>query len=325
MKLHGTIDLFVSGERILRRPNLWDKLKRSLGAGADLDTRQLRSALEATAVVDAANTALRKLGITNAISLVIDDHVIFQDKEGRPDDLGDLFVAFHDSASVFGAGFDLLRLAAEHEEAGLHTVVEVVARTEYPVGEPAGRIVISGRIKDLEPRKGEDADAYRARVEPLTRDPLLLEAHRRQFESFVARVCEAIRSSMPEARTEIRSAEARVEKPSKRPRRAPAPAPTDPRYDPYAHHYPHPLDGMLTMMMWGSLFSMSMTPDVVVVNEHGDSLGHASDGAGGFDDSGEPGGDVGDVGDGGDPGGGDGGGDGGWDGGDFDGGDFGDF
>ena len=113
MKLHGTIDLHVSGERILRRPNIWEKFKKAVGGEADLETNQLRASFEATAVVDAARRALRKLGMTNAISLVIDDQVLFQDEDGRPDDLGDLFIAFHDNASVFGARFDLLRLAAD--------------------------------------------------------------------------------------------------------------------------------------------------------------------------------------------------------------------
>lgn len=321
MKLHGTVDIQVKGERVLRRANLWDKLKTAFGGRVDLDTRNVRAAIEASAVVDASHAALKKLGVTNAISLVIDENVIFHDAEGRPDDLGDLFLAFHDSASVFGAGFSLLRLAAEHEEAGLHLVLETVARTEHPVGEPTGRVIVSGRIKDLEPRKDESAEAYRARVEPLTRDPLLLEAHRRQFESFVARVCEAIRSSMPEAQVAVRSAEAQIERPSKKPSKTPRRAmpPTDPRYDPYDRYYPDPYGGLFAMMMWSSLFSMHMAPDVVVVDEHGDSLGHPGDVGEDFGgDDGPDAGDDHDVGD--DVG----DGDGGDDFGDFDGGDFGD-
>ena len=321
MRLHGTIDLHVRGERILRRANLWDKLKTAFGAHADLDTLHVRAAFEATAVVDASHAALKRLGVTNAISLVIDDHSIFHDAQGRPDDLGDLFLAFHESAPVFGAGFSLLRLAAEHEEAGLHLVLEIVARTEHPVGEGAGRVVVSGRIRDLEPRKDEGAEAYRARIEPLLRDPLLLEAHRRQFESFVARACEAIRSAMPEARVEIRSAEAQIERPAKRPRaNRDVHPPTDPRYDPYDRYYPDPFGGLYAALMWSAIGSMHMAPAFVIVDEIGDAIGHpgddgedgggsdGSDGEGdGDDDDDDDGGDAGDDLD------------------DFDGGDFGDY
>ncbi len=279
MKLHGLVDLHVKGERILREPRFWDKVKKKLGGEPDLRTDKMRAALEASAVVDAARRALQRLGATNAVSLVIDDQVLFQDREGKTDDLGDLFLAFSENDSVFGGGFKLLRLAVEHQEAGLHLVLEVIARTEHPLDEAAARIVVAGRIRDFEPRRGEEAEAYRRRVEPLTRDSAAYEAHRRQFESFVSRVADAIRAAMPEARVDIRPAEALVQKPRRTPaRRAPAPtAPTAPGYDPYDVYYPNPFGTMLSVMMWSSIFSMAMPPHVVVVNDHGDHLGTPQD------------------------------------------------
>jgi len=320
MRLHGVIELAVPGERVLRQPNLWDKVKRAFGGEPDLRTDKMQASLEATAVVEAARAALRRLGATNAISLVIDDQVLFQDREGRPDDLGDLFLAFRENASVFGGSFSMLRLASEHREAGLHLVLEILARSEHPVDEAAARIVIGGRIQEFEPLPGEEAETYRRRVEPLTTDASRLEAHRRQFESFVDRVADAMRAAMPEARVQIRSAEAQVKKPSRK-REEPAP-PTSPTYDPYGHYYPSPLDSLLSMMMWSSLFSMAFRPDVVVVDHHGDAIGtaHDIDHAAGQDVDGALGADMpdeahhGDFGDG----------ESGYDaGGDFDGGDFG--
>jgi hypothetical protein len=308
MKLRGMVDLHVSGERILREPNFWDRLRKRFGGEPDLRTDRMRAALEATAVVEATRKALGRLGATNAVSLVIDDQVLFQDHDGRPDDLGDLFLAFSDHESVFGGGFGLLRLAVEHREAGLHMVLEVIARTEHAGEEPAARIAVSGRIGDFEPRRGEDADAYRARVEPLTRDAALLEVSRRQFESFVDRVADAMRASMPEARVEVRSAEAQVTRPEDRPRRAEPTPPTDPRYDPYDRYYPSPFDSMLSVLMWTSLLSFAMPPHVVVVNQQGDALGSGQDAAA-IDQAGDSGGDGGDGGDGGGDGGGDFGGD----------------
>jgi hypothetical protein len=169
----------------------------------------------------------------------------------------------------------MLRLASEHREAGLHVVLEIVARGEHPADEAAARIVIGGRIQEFEPLPDEEAEAYRRRVEPLTTDAGRLEAHRRQFESFVDRVADAIRAAMPEARVQIRNAEAQVKKPSRK-REVPAP-PTSPTYDPYGHYYPSPLDSLLSMMMWSSLFSMAFRPDVVVVDHHGDAIGSAHD------------------------------------------------
>jgi hypothetical protein len=273
MRLHGVIELLVPGEQVLRQPNMWDKVKRAFGGEPDLRTNRIRGSLEATAIVEGARAALRRLGASNAVSLTVDNQVLFQDPHGRPDDLGDLFLAFHDNAPVFGGGFSLLRLAVEHQEAGLHLVIELIARSEHPADEAGARVVIGGRIQAFEPLQGEDAEAYRSRVEPLTRDATRIEAHRRQFESFVARVEEALRAAMPEARVQVRSAEAQVKKPSRQPER-PA-EPTSPNYDPYHHYYPSPFDSLLSVMMWSSLFSMMWRPDVAIIGDSGNHIGNA--------------------------------------------------
>lgn len=304
MKLHGVIELTVAGERVLRAPNLWDKVKRAFGGEPDLRTDTVRASLEATAIVEVVRGALKRLGATNAISLVIDDQVLYQDREGRPDDFGDLFLAFHDNAPVFGGSFRLLRLAAEHEEAGLHLVVETIARSEHPADEPAARLIVAGRVREFEPRPGEDAESYRRRVEPIASDPMRLDAPRRQFESFVSRLGDAVRASMPEAEVKVLEAKALIEKPARQPAK-PAP-PTSRNYDPYAYHYGSPMSAMVSLVMWSSFLSMGHHhPDVVVVDpdQDHDSPGDDSQTGDDFEGGGDSGGDAG--------------------GGDFDGGDFG--
>lgn len=271
MKLSGTIAVRVAGEVILRQPRFWDKVKRVFGGEPDLRTGAMRAALEAGAVVDAVRGALTALGATNAVSLVIDDLVLFQDRDGRPDDLGDLFLAFHEQSAAIDGAFELLRLAVEHVEAGLHLVLEIQARGEHPVDEPAVRVVIGGRIQAFEPRRDETADAYRARVEPLTRDSAGLEVARLQFDSFVARVKDAIAAAMPEARAEVVRAEVQVRRPSDKPTVS-AP-PTAPTYDPYWAYYPSPLWMVADVMMWSAIWSMAMPPHVTVVNYSGDTIG----------------------------------------------------
>jgi hypothetical protein len=319
MKLLGNIDLHVPGERVLRRANVWDRIKKAFGGEPDLRTDEMRAALEAAALIDATRDAFKRLGVNNAVSLVIDDQVLFQDREGNPDDLGDLFLAFHENASVFGKDFKLLRLAIEHQEAGLHFVIEIVARGVHPEREAAGRVVVSARVQEFEPRSGEDAEAYRRRVEPLTANPGTYEVHRRQFDNFVERVADAIRKSLPEARVEVRSADAMIVRPTTQParRREPEP-PTSPRYDPHELYYPNPYSPMLSALMWTSIFSMAMPPHVVVVNNAGDVLGSPEevgadpdpgDGYGADDGGDTDGGDDGDADWGSDEGGGDFGGD----------------
>lgn len=306
MKLVGTVNVRVAGEDILRQPRFWDKVKTTFGGSPDLRTGRRKAALEAAAVVDAVRDALRTLGANNAVSLVVDDLVLFQDREGRADDLGDLFLAFHEQSDAIGGDFKLLRLAVEHLEAGLHLVMEVQARGEHADDEPAVRVVISGRMHDLEPKKGEDAAAYRARVEPLAADRGAIEVARVQFESWVARVRDAIQRAMPEANAEVVRAEAQVQRPGGK--EQPAPGPESRQYDPYDAYYPSPLGMVMNVMMWSAIFSMAMPPHVTVVNhvgepvgtadtpgiEHGDPAPAEADVGG--DAGGDVGGDVGDAG-----------------------------
>ena len=277
MKLYGTIALHVHAEDILRAPKFWDKLKRAFGGKPDLRTGHQRASLEATAIVEASRDALRKLGATNAISLVVDNTVLFHDREGKPDDLGDLFLAFHDNSSVFGEGFDELRLAVEHHEAGLHVVMELQARSEHPKGTPAMRVVISGRIEALTPKPSEDAEAYRKRAEPLASDPKALELYRAQFATFVDRVRDALAATMPTARVEVEKAEPRIVRPNPNAKDA-TPEPPDSRnYDPYLYYYPSPMFFAMDMLMWSAMFSMMMPPHFVVVDHHNHVQGYADD------------------------------------------------
>lgn len=276
MKLYGTIAVHVQAADILRTPRFLDRVRAMFGAKPDLRTGTMRSAIEATAIVEAARDALRRVGATNAISLVIDDTVLFHDRDGTPDDLGDLFLAFDDNSSVFGQGFTELRLAVEHHEAGLHLVLEVQARTEHAPGAPAVRIVISGRVEALTPRPGEDAEAYRARAEPIATDPRALETFRVQFEGFVARVRDAIAAAMPTARAEIELAEARIVRPEATPAEEPQP-PSARDYDPYVAYYPSPMGVMADAFLWSAMFSMMMPPHIAVVDQANHVQGFVDD------------------------------------------------
>jgi uncharacterized membrane protein YgcG len=272
--------LTVPSTMVHRDPTLLEKLRQRLGGQVNLDTDEVQNQLEATVVVDSVKRGLARLGVTNALSLVIDEQVIFQDTDGKIDDLPDLVLALVDHTSVFGRSFRELRFAAEHEEAGLHLVIETRARTRHRRDEPAAVVSVGGRIKDLEPLKGETAEAYGTRVEPLTRDARLVEASRLQFESFVARLGDVLRSQMPEAMVEERKAEARLVKSGARGAGAPEQVtrePTRPGYDPFVNYYPSPMGTLLDVMMFSSVMSMVMPPPILVVNPWGAPFGTAAD------------------------------------------------
>jgi hypothetical protein len=280
MRLIAQLHITVPNKVVTRDPSAWEKLKSRLGGRVNLETEEVQNELEATAVVDAVRRALGKLGVTNALSLVIDDTVIFQDADSRPGDLPDLVLALAEHASVFGRGFRELRFAAEHEEAGLHLVIETRARARHHRDEPAAVVSVGGRVRALEPRSGESAEDYRARVEPLLANAALFETGRHAFESFGARLETALRAELPGADVVQKRAEARL---VKAPERAPAvadrppPSPMHPAYDPFLYYYPSPMRSLLDAMMFASFMNMMVPPHITVVNPTGTPLGEMSD------------------------------------------------
>lgn len=280
MRLVGQIHVTVRGDIVLRDPSWWEKVKRGLGSRVNLETDEVKNGIEATTIVDAVRRALGRLGVGNALSLVIDDTVIFQDAEGKPDDLPDLVLALSEHASVFGRGFRELRFAAEHEEAGLRLVIETRARTRHRKDEPAAIVSVGARLSELEPVRGESAEVYRARVEPLIKDATRFESARHAFESFVQRLEGALAAMLPDADVVEKKAETRLV-------RAPAGAvtaperqedrPLAPAYDPYLRYYPSPMGMVLDAMIFSSVMHMMMPPAMMVVSPLGAPLGSVAE------------------------------------------------
>jgi hypothetical protein len=276
VRLVAQIHVTVSSEGVRRDPTLMERVRRRLGGTVDLETAEVQNQLEATAIVDAVRRELGRLGVTNALSLVVDETVVFQDADGRPGDLPDLVLALADHVSLFGRGFRELRFAAEHEEAGLHLVIETRARTRHRREEPAAVVSVGGRIRELEARSGESAEAYRARVAPRLEEASSFAAAKAAFESFTARLRDALQGALPEARVDERRADARLVKEPERAEAAPARVrrePMHPAYDPFALYYPSPLGTMLDAMMFASFMHMIMPPPVLVVSPLGAPIG----------------------------------------------------
>jgi hypothetical protein len=281
MRLVGQIHVTVRGDVVRRDPSFFERLKRGVGGRVNLETGELQNQLEATAVVDAVRRALGRMNVDNALSLIVDDTVIFQDAEGKTGDLPDLVLALADHSSVFGQTFRELRFAAEHEEAGLHLVIETRARTRHLRDEPAAVVTVGGRIRALEAARGETAESYRARVEPLTKDATLFEASRLAFESFVSRLRQALAAAMPDADVTEQRAEARLVKQGTRAldqqERTPL-APMHPAYDPFLIYYPpSPMGLMLDAMIFSSFVHMMMPPPMLVVSPLGVPIGSTTE------------------------------------------------
>lgn len=287
MKFYSVIRVEMDEHEILRQPGVIARLRRTFGGEPQLATGKMRAALEASMLIDAQRRALAEVGAHDAVALVVDDLVLFEDRDRRPDDLGDLFLAFHEYAPAIDADFRILRLTVEHLEAGVHYVIELQARTEYAKGDSPVRVIVSGRMAALEPKKGETADSYRARVEPILQDRVAFEVAQASFDSFVARVRDATARALPSAQVTNPQVSIALPTPASTNQRKREARPEDRDYDPHEAHYPNPMIGVLGLAMLGMAampgmaFASSQTSDGSSSNTEASSDANADGGDGG--------------------------------------------
>lgn len=222
-------------------------------------------------IVDAQRRALAEVGATDAVALIVDELVLFEDHDRRPDDLGDLLLAFHEYAPAIASEVRVLRLVVEHLEAGVHYVIELQARTEYPRGESPIRVIVSGRLAALQARQGETAEVYRARVEPLVNDQVGFQIAQVSFDDFVSRLRDAIARAMPDAHASVAMAAPAAQPADIAPRQR-VQRSDDAAYDPHEAHYPNPMLGMVGLAMLGGFMAPGFAAAAALQND-GDPRG----------------------------------------------------
>ena len=239
------IDVFLPGDVVERAPGLWDHLK-AMWQPLDLGTERMRDRIEAATFVYELRNAFESLEIDNARSLVVDGTTVFHDSRGVDGDLPDMVLALSDHVSLFGERSQELRLSVEHEEAGLRMILDAIVTPEHGREAPSARLVIVGQLVELDPRPGESAAAYRARLEPLVTDVKLARTLRLQFGAFVSRVQEALGRTFDETRlevsTEVLEADAMVREEVTAPASEPAPSSAPARREPVASAPVHTVD-----------------------------------------------------------------------------------
>ncbi len=272
MKFESKISLVAQGEVIRREVGFWDRFKKVFGQNPSLETDRVQTLMTTAHLLAGVEKTLVSAGITNAIALVIDGKVLFEDKAGRADDVGDLFLAFYENEALYGGDFEEVILTVEHREGGLHFVLELSARGEHKSDESTVDVRVSARVADLEPRPGEDPKAYGDRVAALASSPAFTEGHRLQFDSWVGKLRGALAAALPDAKVSDASVQARVERPEKRagglvPRRGQA------GYDPYRVYRPNPLEDVMTDAFWRAMVGWAWHPSYAVVDDSGAVVG----------------------------------------------------
>ncbi|MBP48327.1 MAG: hypothetical protein CMH53_10355 [Myxococcales bacterium] len=264
----------AGGEEVFRDPGLWDKLRYFLGSDVDLRTGQIQVTRSVLRLTEQLQRGLEVAGVTNAVSLVVDTDVVFQDTAGVDDDAEVLVEAMRAGHERFTKGFETLRILFEVDTEGLHSLVEVTVRATHDSGTPAASVAIGARVTELRPRQEESIEAARERIGQRLGDPKLIPTYRQLLANLSNDLLAGMKAHFPRSQVEFDPATVQVVRPSaaavrhmgeSRETRSASlrDSPVYPRsgfygpyYDPWDTYYDDPMDTYLNLLVLDAM----MTP-----------------------------------------------------------------
>ncbi len=256
MRFLGNISLIAHGEVVRREPGFWERFKQVFSRDKALERRDTQTLMTTAHLLAGVKRALEGVGITNAVLLVIDGVVLFEDKVGNPHDVDELFAAFYENEALYGRSFHELSLTVEHLEAGLATVIALTATGDRMSDVSRVELVVSGRIAALLGDGPNVNDSFGTPARP--------EAHRLQFERFVARVRDGLAAALPEVTVSMPTVAARIVRPG--------PVRAEVGDDPWYRVHPD-VDAAVDAAIWTAAMGWAWHPEYTVIEASGETIG----------------------------------------------------
>jgi len=273
MRLTAQARIYLPGEDVFRKPTFWDNFKGMLGSDVDLRTGEARLTRDVLGLTEQIQQGLALAGITNAVSLVVDTDVVYQDVTGVPDDAGLLVASMRRAATRFTQGFKVLRAVFELEAQGLHSIIEVTVRAVHKKTQPSATVAVGSRILELRPAQGEDIEAAKDRIGRALGNAQLIPTYRGILTSQMQTVQAGLQRVFANGEVELDAVDAQVVRPSGADVRELGQdsasrhanlrdVPAYPRtgyygagYDPWVTYYRDPMDTFVNLMIIDAMLS----------------------------------------------------------------------
>jgi len=261
MLFGATMGLWAPSERVHKASSFWERVKKVIGPKSEAgEAIEVHTLLQAAALVGGAAQALEAIGVNNAIALVVDDQVLFEDRQSRPDDLDAMIAAM--ARVPASAALTKLDLVVEHRDGPLHLLISLSARGVHQADETTAVVTVAGRVVTLCPKSGEAELDYRERIARTL--PSAAEAERfvTQFLRVVERLRVALASALPDVKVGSPTIDVRVRKPG-------AAGPLDA----YARYCPEVDQAIVDEAVWSQTRRWSWRPPWVVIDGSGQRIG----------------------------------------------------
>lgn len=164
-------DVYIDlpSEEIKRAKSGWDAFKSLVGKQEDLGTGVEILTVDEHVVFAKLVEAFRIAGLTNVISLMVDNQVVFVDEDASDDDLA-LMIKQANESGVFNRNMEELRMVLETRIKGMHVILDLEMLTSVLLGREEIHLQLAARIDDLRPRVGSTAADYNTRIREFCSD-----------------------------------------------------------------------------------------------------------------------------------------------------------
>ncbi len=289
------IRIDLPSRETIREKSVGEWFTSLFGARPDLRTGREVMTISAYAVLEGIVTAFASAGMTNVISLMVDNRTVFLDTQDVPDDLA----AMHHVAKKSGAlnrRFREMHLAFTHREQGMHVIIDIALKPQVMLGDEELVITLSGRLEELRHQDDEPANRYRSRIREFVSDTDNFDRPREILDDITERLVMALRSTLPGARNISASpSEIQLTRPDakqmgrmrnlrfdggehSRYRPTPARYREGVSYDPFYHYYYDPFYDFALFVMVGAAVEFAWDMSYLsFVDPYGGMLGYASD------------------------------------------------
>ena len=195
--LYADIQIDLASEHVLRRRTLLDWLAGIVGREVDLRTGEEVATASGLSVFKAVTEALAQVGITDVLSVIVDDKTAFVD---TTEDSGDLETAVSelDARAALERGFTTMNLVMMHRAEGLRTLVDIRLARRVEAGTPELVARVATRRDAMQITRGEGPATYAERLRGLAQSPAELEAARARVTTLTENTREALRRSLGE-------------------------------------------------------------------------------------------------------------------------------
>jgi hypothetical protein len=211
--LKAKIEVELPNVDVLRRLGPIEWVRSVFGATIDRRSGEVETTVSAFSLFEGLYEAFERVGVTDAVSFLVDRRAVYVDTEEVTDDL-QLVRQAADERGVLKRPFKEMHLVLAAHRSGAHLLFDSRVTSRVVEGEAHLIVEVSGRPEALRVQPGEGAADYAGRVRGLVSDGLT--EHRATLRAVADELAQAIRARVPGAKVKVVDARVQVVRPTRR-------------------------------------------------------------------------------------------------------------